>query len=124
MAAALVVGTVWGVADWTGDTWLTMFAVIVLVFAVAPFFVPTAFRLTPDGVEVRRPWRSWRRPWSDFRAVRSDRDLIVLSPFERRSWLDAIRGETLFLGENRGEVLAYVETMVGGEAGGEAHGNH
>lgn len=119
MAAALVVGTVWGVADWTGDTWLTMLAGIVLVFAVAPFFVRTVFRLTPEGVEIRRPWRTWRRPWRDFRAVRSDRELLVLSPFVRRSWLDAIRGETLFLSENRGEVLEYVEAMVGTETDGD-----
>ena len=111
-AAAFVVACVWGVAATTGDAWLTGLAVVVLVVSVAPFFVPTTFRLTPEGVQIRRPWRTWSRPWGDFRSVRSDRELVVLSPFVRRSWLDAIRGETLFLNENRGEVLEYVDAMV------------
>ena len=117
LGALLVVGTCWGVADWSRDAWLTVLAVVVLAFSVGPFFVPTAYRLSSTGVEIRRPWRTWRRPWKDFRGVRSNRDLVVLSPFARWSWLDGIRGETLFVEDNRGEVLAYVERMVGKETG-------
>jgi hypothetical protein len=114
LAAVVVVGSAWGVASWTGDAWLTGLALVVLGMAVQPFFVPTNYRLSPDGVEVRRPWSRRSRPWADFRRVLAGTDLVLLTPFERRTWLDNIRGETLLLDGNRGEVLEYVEEMVGG----------
>jgi hypothetical protein len=122
LAAAIVVGSVWGVATWTGSPWLTVLAVVVLGASVAPFFVPTGYRLSEEGVEVRKPWRRRSRPWEEFRAVLAGRDLVVLSPFERRTWLESIRGETLLLDDNRGEVLDYVEAMVGRKAGSREGG--
>jgi hypothetical protein len=117
LAAVVVVGSVWGVAAWTASAWLTGLAVVVLGVSVAPFFLRTAYRLTPDGVEVRRAWRRRTRPWEDFRAAFAGRDLVLLTPFERRTWLETVRGETLLLEGNRGEVLEYVEEMVGRKAG-------
>lgn len=123
LAAAVVTGSVWGVAAWTSSPWLTAFAAVVLVVSVAPFFVRTGYRLSDEGVEVRRPWRRRSRPWNDFRGVLAGRDLVVLSPFERRTWLEAVRGETLLLEDNRGEVLEYVEEMVGRKAGSGERGS-
>ena len=117
LTALLLAGTWYGVWDWTeGDPWLTALAVVVLSLAVVPFFIPTSYRLSGNGVEIHRPWRTWRRPWSDFRGVRADRNVVVLSPWKNRSWLDGFRGETLLFEDNRQEVLPYVEKMVG-----EAH---
>lgn len=120
LGAVVVAGSVWGVSTWTSSVWMTAFAAVVLAVSVAPFFVPTGYRLSDDGVEIRKPWRRRLRPWQDFRGVLAGRDLVVLSPFERRTWLEAIRGETLLLADNRGEVLEYVEEMVGREAGSGA----
>jgi len=89
----------------------------VLGVSVAPFFVPTRYRLGEEGVEVARPWGTRRRAWSEFRAVRSGGELVLLSPSERRSWLDNIRGTTLQLEGNRDEVLDYVRKMVGPSEG-------
>lgn len=123
LAATVVAGSIWGVATWTSSPWLTAFAAAVLAVSVAPFFVRTGYRLSEEGVEIRKPWRRHRRPWGDFRAVLAGRDLVVLSPFERRTWLEAMRGETLLLEDNRGEVLEYVEEMVGRKAGCGACGS-
>lgn len=123
LAVTVVVGSVWGVFSWTSNGWLTAMAVAVLAVSVAPFFVRTGYRLSDEGVEVRRPWRRRCRPWGDFRGVLAGRDLVVLSPFERRTWLETIRGETLLLEDNRGEVLEYVEAMVGGKAGSGGGGS-
>ena len=117
LAVVIVAGSVWGVSTWTASPWLTVLAAAVLGASVAPFFVRTGYRLSEEGVEIRKPWSRRRRSWEDFRAVLSGRDLVVLSPFERRTWLEAIRGETLLLEDNRGEVLEYVEAMVGRKAG-------
>ena len=113
-------GCVWGTWDWTRDPWLTGLAGVILGVAVAPFFVPTGYRLSSEGIEISRPWRSWRRPWTSFRAVRPGPDLVVLSPFAKRSWLDSIRGEILLLEGNGGEVLEYVEAKVGKETRSDA----
>lgn len=116
-AAVVVVGSCWAVWEWTGSTMLTALAVAVLSVSVGSFFVPTEYRLAAEGVEVVRPWRRRIRPWSDFRTVRHGGDLIVLSPSRGRSWLDAVRGETLQVEENREEVLDYVREMVGAPEG-------
>jgi hypothetical protein len=110
------------VSTWTSSAWLAGLAAALLAVSVAPFFVRTGYRLSDEGVEIRRPWRRRRRPWADFRAVLAGRDLVVLSPFERRTWLEAVRGETLLLEDNRGEVLDYVEEMVGRKAGSGERG--
>lgn len=122
LALLVVAGSLWGVIAWTGDPWMTAFAAAVLAVSVAPFFVPTEYRLSPEGVEIHRPWRTKRRSWSDFRQVLRGGDLLVLTPFERRTWLETIRGETLLTEGNRGDVLEYVEEMVGGKAGSRGGG--
>jgi hypothetical protein len=113
LAVVLVVGTCYGAWDFTRDPWITVLAIVVLAIAVAPFFVPTEYRLSMGGVEIRRPWRTLHREWKRYRGVRSNANLVVLSPLGRSSWLDGVRGETLFFEGNRGEVLEYVERMVG-----------
>lgn len=113
LAGVVVVMSCWGVWSWTASTWLTGLAVVVLAVSVGPFFLPTRYRLGPEGVEVvRRPWPRKTRKWTEFRAVRAGGDLVLLSPSERRSWLDNIRGEMLHLEDNREEVLGYVREMV------------
>jgi hypothetical protein len=111
-AAATVVaaGTVAGVWSWTGSLFLCMLATGILAAAAGPFFVPTRYRLTPDGLEVARLFFARRRAWGEFRAVHRDREAIVLTPSRGRAWLP--RSETLFVEGNGDEVRAYVEEMV------------
>ena len=116
LAAVIIAGSVWGTWAWTESAALTGLALVVLGVATGAFFFPTRYRLTREGVEIERPWRRQSRPWRDFRGIRAGGDLVVLSPFERPSWLDGFRGVTLLLPEERGEVLEYVEAMVGKEA--------
>ncbi len=57
--------------------------------------LPWRYRLDDDGVTSGRGPFAQRRPWSDIgRAVRSSEG-ILLSPFQRRHWLDPYR--SLFL---------------------------
>lgn len=117
LAAIIVVGSVAGVWSWSANVFLTALAVGVLGISVGPFFLPTGYRLDPLGVEVRLPWRRRRRPWSDFRTVYAGGELVVLSPFGRRTWLETLRGETLRTEGNRGEVYEYAKRMVESAAG-------
>jgi hypothetical protein len=113
LAGVLVGGTSWGIWDFTRDPWLSAVASAILAAAVAPFFVPTEYRLSASGIVIRRPWRTRRLGWERWRGARANRNVVVLSPSRKASWLDEVRGETLFFEGNRGEVLEYVERMVG-----------
>jgi hypothetical protein len=118
VAGGLVTATSWGIWDLTRDPWLSTVAFAILAATVAPFFVPTEYRLNPSGIVIRRPWSTRRRDWDRYRGVRANRNLVVLSPSRKASWLDEVRGEALMFDGNRGEVLAYVERMVGSKGGG------
>jgi hypothetical protein len=112
LAAAVSVATVATVAHSAGAA-LAVVAAAVLAFSLAPFFLRTHFRLDAQGVRVTRLGRTTRKPWNAFRAVRAGDALCLLSPNEKRSWLDSYRGCALLLDGNRAEVVRYAEAMVG-----------
>jgi hypothetical protein len=116
-AALVAVGTVWGVWSWTTSAMMCVLAAAVLAACVGPFFFPTRYRLTPEGIEVVRLFMARRRPWSEFRGVQRSREALILSSARRHAWLPG-REETLFLEGNGDEVRAYVEEMVGAAPGG------
>jgi hypothetical protein len=109
-AAVIAAGTVWGVWSWTASAFLCVLAAVLLAACVGPFYLPTQYRLTRDGVEIARGLRSRRRAWSEFRTFDGDIEAIVLAPPRSRLWPS--REETLFLEGNGEEVRAYVEEMV------------
>ncbi len=119
VAALFGLGTVWGVWSWTASAFLALFAVVVLAISLGPFFVPTRYRLTPEGLEVVRWLRARHRSWGEFRSVHRAGEAIVLSPaaVARRWW--PVREETLFLNGNDDEVRAYVEEMVDATVDGD-----
>ncbi len=118
-AAALVaIGTVAGVWSWTGSLMMCLLAAGLLAAYVGPFFVPTRYRLGPEGMEVRRLFLARRRSWSEFGAIRGGPETLVLAPLRWPAWLPG-REETLFLEGNGDEVRAYVEEMVGASSGSD-----
>lgn len=118
LALVCIAGAVFGVESITHGIWMPAFAGIVLAVSVAPFFLPTTYRLSPDGVEVVRLGRAERRTWSAFRRVRFNDEIVQLSPSARPNWLDSFRSYTILLDRNRPEVVSYVERMVGKEGHG------
>jgi hypothetical protein len=119
VAALVGVATLWGVWSGTGNAWFCFAGAVVIAVGVGPFFVPTRYRLTSDGLEIARLFVTRRRAWSEFRVVHRDRDAVVLSPASRTAWIPG-REVTLFLEGNGEEVGAYVEQMVGTASGGSA----
>jgi hypothetical protein len=102
--------------SWTASAFLCVVAAALLAACVGPFFLPTRYRLTRDGVEVVRGLVQRRRRWTEFRAIHRDPEAIVLTPPSLRPWWP-VREETLFLDGNGDEVRAYVEEMVDTAAG-------
>jgi len=114
-AAVLLLGTViLGVlvAQGTEDRLLGIAAPLFVLLSVSSFLLPTQYRLTETAVEVRSLGIVRTRPWSEMRRFEQDATSIFLSPFEKRSWLDAYRGVRLNLGGNREQVVAFVQARL------------
>jgi len=114
VSSAIVLGVL--VGKGTKDAVLAVAAPTFVVASLASFLFPTVYRLTKDSVEVRSLGVARVRPWTEMRRVTVDRTGVFLSPFERRSWLEAYRGVRLLFGGNRDQVVAFVEARLGRKA--------
>jgi hypothetical protein len=127
LLSLLVLGAL--IAEGTGDRVLGVAAPMFILASVGSFIGRTHYRLTSTSIEVRTLGVSRARPWGEMRRATLDRGGIFLSPFPKRSWLEAYRGVRLPFGGNRDQVLAFVETKLpvsvedgGGEPGRRAKG--
>ena len=118
LASLLVLGVL--IAKGTGDKVLGAAAPVFILASVGSFIAKTHYRLTPESIEVRALGVARARPWGEMRRATVDRGGVFLSPFAKRSWLEAYRGVRLPFGGNRDQVVAFVETKlpVTDEAGG------
>ncbi|HEY3157077.1 MAG TPA: hypothetical protein VGK76_10720 [Candidatus Eisenbacteria bacterium] len=119
LGSLVVLGVV--IAQGTGDKVLGVAAPVFVLASVGSFIAKTEYRLSPDAIEVRTLGVVRSRPWAEMRRATVDRNGVFLSPFEKRSWLEAYRGVRLPFGGNRDQVLAFVESRVktSGNDGGE-----
>lgn len=111
VASAGVLGVL--VARGTGDRVLGVAAPLFVLASLSSFLGPTTYRLTAESVEVRSLGVSRARPWSELKRMTVDRTGVFLSPFEKKSWLDAYRGIRLLFGGNRDQVVAFIEARLG-----------
>ena len=114
VVAAVVLGML--VEKGTGDRFLGVAAPAFVLASLSSFLLPTSYRLTKESVEVRSLGVVRARPWTEMRRITVDRTGVFLSPFERRSWLEAYRGVRLLFGGNRDQVVAFVEARIGRSA--------
>jgi hypothetical protein len=110
LAGAVVLGIL--IARGTGDALLGIAAPLFVLVSVSSYLLPTRYRLTRDAVEVRSLGVVRSRPWSEMKRFEEDDAGLFLSPFAKRSWLDAYRGVRLAVGGNRDDVVAFVQARV------------
>ena len=110
IAGAVVLGVL--VAQGTQDRLLGVAAPLFVLLSVSSFLLPTGSRLTQDAVEVRSLGVLRARPWTEMRRWEEDESGVFLSPFEKRSWLDAYRGVRLPHGGNRDQLVAFVQARL------------
>ncbi len=116
--AAAVVAVMAAVAAGVGtqSAWFTGLALLFLGRALAPFFLPTNYELTPNGIAWRQ-WGAWRsRPWSEFRSYTILGDSALLTAGSRPFPRLAHRTLTLPLGTPRQRVLAWLDYQMGTSA--------
>ncbi len=110
LASLAVLGAL--IALGTGDRVLGVAAPAFVLVSVGSFISRTRYRLTSESIEVKALGVSRARPWGEMRRATVDRNGVFLSPFEKRSWLEAYRGVRLPFGGNRDQVVAFVETKL------------
>jgi hypothetical protein len=110
LAGAVVLGVL--IARGTGDRLLGIAAPLFVLVSVSSYLLPTHYRLTRDAVEVRSLGVVRSRPWGEMKRFEEDDAGLFLSPFAKRSWLDAYRGVRLAVGGNRDDVVAFVQARV------------
>lgn len=90
-----------------------------LGFSLLPYYTPTTYRLTKDGIEVRKIFYTIRKNWNDFRSFYPDRNGALLSPFPIPTRLENFRGIYIRFKNNKEEVLSFVDSMIGNSSGKE-----
>jgi len=90
---------------------------LVILAALSPALSPAHCRVDADGVAVQSAFGTARRRWCDLKRVAVRPAGVLVSPFERPSWLDTYRGLLLPVPPGaRDAVLADVRARL------EAHG--
>jgi len=92
-----------------GDPVLTGVAAVVLALSVAPFYLPTRYRIADDKVSIRSTFGRKEKSLKLYRRLVADRYGALLSPFDRPSRLDRFHGLNLrFDSADRDRVLEFL----------------
>jgi len=82
---------------------------LLLSLSVAPFYLPTRYRIADDKVSIRSTFGRKEKSLKLFRRLAADRYGVLLSPFDRPSRLDRFHGLNLrFDSADRERVLEFL----------------
>jgi hypothetical protein len=118
LAAGVIFLTAYAVLVGLRSPLLAVLAVVLLVIAIAPFLVPTHYKLDADRVEERRLFVTRSRRWDELRRLEVGKTAALVSPYAQPRWLDRYRGITMILpapgdGAERDAVLRTLRERVG-----------
>jgi hypothetical protein len=113
LAACIIALTAWAVLVSMHSGWLAVIAAVMLVVAVAPFLLPTHYKLDADGIAERRLFVSRSRRWTELRRVDVGPVAALVSPYARPQWLDRYCGIVVYFdGAERERVISALTTRV------------
>jgi len=87
-------------------------SILFLGFSLLPYYTPTTYRLSEDGIEVKKVFYTIKKSWSNFRSFYPDKNGVLLSPFPIPTRLENFRGIYIRFRGNREGVLSVVESMM------------
>ena len=96
----------------TNSIGFALLALILLVLSMRQFFLPTAYTLTTEGVEVRFSGATKKRSWGYFSSYYEDLNGVLLSPFKGRSRLEAFRGVYLIANNNKPQIVEFIRQSI------------
>ena len=91
MAIGIMAGVL-GLLHFSGNDGFIPFAFVIFFISLAPFFFPTHYELTPEGVTRRIAFVTTRRRWKEFPRYYHDDEGVKLSIFPNRSRREPFRG--------------------------------
>src|SRR5258706_11067332 len=77
--------------------WLAAVAVVLVLGRIAPFLVPTRYRIDDRGISERRLFVTRARTWDQLRRVEVWSRAALVSPYAQPRWLDSFRGIMVYL---------------------------
>jgi hypothetical protein len=113
LAICIVALTAWAVLVSLHSGWLAAIAAVMLVVAIAPFLVPTHYRLDAEQISERRMLVTRSRKWSELRRLDVGRTAALVSPYRQPRWLDRYRGIVIYFdGAPREHVIRALQARV------------
>jgi hypothetical protein len=113
LAACVILLSAWAVLIGLQSAWLAVVAAILLVAAIAPFLLPTRYRIDGDGIAERRLWVTRTRRWTELQRLDVGRAAALVSPYARPRWLDRYRGLVIYFdGAERTAVVRALESRL------------
>jgi len=110
----------------TGWPGMGVIAILLLTVSMAPYIMPTSYRMDADGIEITFVGVKRFREWAEFRNYLPHHDGVHLSTFRKPNAMEAFRGSYIrFDPCNRDEVLEFLEKHIKGrqETGEVSKGN-
>lgn len=93
------------------ELFLTGLSVAILFCSIVTYFLPITYRLDEQGVTRTILGAAQHRQWSEFKSFYIDKNGILLSPFNEKSFLETYRGIFLMCGKND-EVREFVKRQM------------
>lgn len=95
----------WGVG------WFIL-SLILVGGSILPYFLPTRYVLTKDGVAVNSFFTKQKKRWKDYKSFYVDENGVFLSPFRKPTRLENFRGIYIHFHKNKDEVVEFIRNMM------------
>jgi hypothetical protein len=104
----------------TESTFFTVLSLVVLFASLTKFYWPTSYTLTEKDVIIKTTYQTLHKEWSLYRSSWPDKNGILLSPFVEQSRLENFRGLYILFGNNRDDVIVFVNERIAAQSKGKA----
>ncbi|MDI6839780.1 MAG: hypothetical protein QMD71_02820 [bacterium] len=87
-------------------------ASILLGWAILPYFLPSYYYLTKEGVKIKGIVFEKKKRWDEFKSYYKDKNGIFLSPFDKPTRLENFRGIYIRFNNNEEEVSNFISSQI------------
>ena len=94
------------------DFFFTLVTTFVLIIMVLPYYLPTTFILSEEGVVKKMLFSTQTRSWSEFNRYAVEKNIIKLYTMKKESRLDNYRSFLIICSKNKDEVIKIVQERI------------